>query len=200
MRESWERVTYLRTWAIIPVLLAAVVVASPGQTFTTLASFDQIDGSTPYHMFLTQGFDGDFYGTSYLGGSPGPGTIFRITSTDTLTTVYSFCQDDCHDGSNPWSGLVLASNGDFYGTTSSGGGTELARYSESTPQAHYQGFIVFAHIMFGIAWTAAVLRQVWSEPTGETSTGRLGAVGPAVMGRSSKPPLPASSRHFIAFA
>src|ERR1700677_4003339 len=97
-------------------------LAAPSWTFTTIASFDQIDGSTPYHMFLAQGFDGNFYGTTYTGGSPGPGTIFGITSAGALITVYNFCpQNRCDDGSNPWAGLVLASNGDFYGTTSSGG-------------------------------------------------------------------------------
>jgi uncharacterized repeat protein (TIGR03803 family) len=104
------------------LFVAVTTIILPGQTFTTLASFDQTDGSTPYHIFLTQGFDGKFYGTTNLGGSPGPGTIFRISSTGAPITVYNFCQQSrCDDGGNPWAGLVLASNGDFYGTTTSGG-------------------------------------------------------------------------------
>jgi uncharacterized repeat protein (TIGR03803 family) len=113
-----------RTLAVVVAAFLCVgrALAAPSWTFTTIASFDQIDGSTPYHMFLAQGFDGNFYGTTYTGGSPGPGTIFGITSAGALITVYNFCpQNRCDDGSNPWAGLVLASNGDFYGTTSSGG-------------------------------------------------------------------------------
>ena len=40
----------------------------------------------------------------------------------TFTTLYSFCsQPNCRDGSNPLAGLVQATNGNLYGTTSSGG-------------------------------------------------------------------------------
>jgi hypothetical protein len=46
----------------------------------------------------------------------GCGTIFGITPTGTLTTVYSFCSlADCADGAGPV-GLIQDSNGDLYGT------------------------------------------------------------------------------------
>jgi len=47
----------------------------------------------------------------------GYGTIFKITTTGTLTTLHSF---DLTDGAGP-EGLVQASDGNFYGTTNSGG-------------------------------------------------------------------------------
>jgi uncharacterized repeat protein (TIGR03803 family) len=50
------------------------------------------------------------------------GTVFEVTPTGTLTTLYNFCkQDGCTDGLNPAAGLVQAADGNFYGTTSSGG-------------------------------------------------------------------------------
>jgi len=70
-----------------------------------------------------QATNGDFYGAATSGGdSDGSGTIFKITSSGTLTTIYRFCiQSGCTDGAGPEAGLVQASNGDFYGTTQYGG-------------------------------------------------------------------------------
>ena len=55
-------------------------------------------------------------------GVRGAGTVFKITPSGTLTTLYSFCaQGGCTDGSDPYAGLVQATNGDLYGTTFAGG-------------------------------------------------------------------------------
>ena len=72
-----------------------------------------------------QGADGNFYGTTSSGGfancTDGCGTIFKITPSGTLTTLYRFCaQSNCPDGYNPW-GLMQARDGNFYGTTGHGG-------------------------------------------------------------------------------
>src|ERR1017187_9003430 len=75
------------------------------------------DGALP-NPWLSQATDGDLYGTAYEGGATNNGTVFRITPTGTLTTLYSFCpQSQCRDGSAPRAGLVQGANGDFYGTT-----------------------------------------------------------------------------------
>jgi len=64
----------------------------------------------------------DFYGTTYNGGAYNSGTVFKITPTGTLTTLYSFCrQTNCTDGSYPLAGLVQATDGSFCGTTGHGG-------------------------------------------------------------------------------
>jgi uncharacterized repeat protein (TIGR03803 family) len=101
---------------------AATVIASPAQTFTRLATFDETNGSYPLFMALVQGTDGKFYGTTSDGGIHGDGSIFAITAGGKLTTVYSFCaQANCTDGRWPQGGLVQTTNGDFYGTTYAGG-------------------------------------------------------------------------------
>jgi len=90
---------------------------------TTLHSFSFTDGANPVGR-LVQATNGSLYGTTVNGG-PGPnnaGTIFKITPSGTLTTLYDFCaQADCADGSGPFAGLVQAANGNLYGTTSGGG-------------------------------------------------------------------------------
>jgi uncharacterized repeat protein (TIGR03803 family) len=71
---------------------------------------------------LIQAKDGNLYGIMQIGGAHNSGTIFQITLTGTLTTLYSFCsQPACADGQYPAAGLVQASNGNLYGTTADGG-------------------------------------------------------------------------------
>jgi uncharacterized repeat protein (TIGR03803 family) len=76
------------------------------------------DGYAPYAS-LVQGTDGDFYGTTLYGGTDGYGTVFEISLSGTLKTLYSFHRTD--DGASPYAGLVQATSGDFYGTTELGG-------------------------------------------------------------------------------
>ena len=89
-------------------------------TLTTLASFDQAHGFSPSSP-LVQGTDGNFYGTTPMGGAnyPGFGTVFEVTPTGTLTVLHSF---DATDGEKSLAALVQGSDGNFYGTTSFGGG------------------------------------------------------------------------------
>jgi uncharacterized repeat protein (TIGR03803 family) len=94
----------------------------PAQTFTTLVNFNYTNGANPYFMSLVQGTDGNLYGTTEGGGANDSGTVFKVTPTGTLTTLYSFCaKTNCTDGSVPFGGLVLGTDGNFYGTTSEGG-------------------------------------------------------------------------------
>jgi uncharacterized repeat protein (TIGR03803 family) len=91
----------------------------------TLYSFCQqkkcTDGTNPY-AGLVQAADGSFYGTTYAGGAHGHGTVFRVTAAGKLTTLYSFCsQKRCSDGAYPYAGVIHATDGNFYGTTSQGG-------------------------------------------------------------------------------
>jgi len=95
------------------------------QTLTTLHSFDGADGYNPGGAALVQTSDGNFYGTTAHGGTNGNcginggcGTVFKITPSGTLTTLYNFSGGS--DGAYP-SGLVQASDGNFYGATSEGG-------------------------------------------------------------------------------
>ncbi|MGO9245912.1 MAG: choice-of-anchor tandem repeat GloVer-containing protein [Verrucomicrobiia bacterium] len=91
--------------------------------FVLLYAFAPGTGGANPFAGLVQGSDGKFYGTTYLGGTTGNGTVFSITDAGTLTTIYSF--GGTNDGANPQAALVQASDGDFYGTTS-GGGTNYA--------------------------------------------------------------------------
>jgi uncharacterized repeat protein (TIGR03803 family) len=122
---NWGKMVYA-----VFVLCAATAVVLPARTFTTLHSFDGTDGGQP-RAGLVQATNGDLYGTTGSGGvnnnaecsyfGTGCGTVFKITPSGTLTTLYSFCaQSGCTDGYYPNAGLVQATNGDLYGTTAYG--------------------------------------------------------------------------------
>ncbi len=114
---------------------------TPSGTVTSLYSFCSkvtwglcADGSNPTAA-LTQGADGNFYGTTLYGGANaadnncfcgGYGTVFKLSPAGQLTTLYQFCNvinssGVCLDGALPFGGLLQASNGKLYGTTYSGG-------------------------------------------------------------------------------
>ena len=95
---------------------------TPGGILTTLYSFKgkEIAGAGPYGG-LVQGTDGNFYGTTEGGGAYGDfGAVFRITPGGKLTTLCSFSGTD-GNGAKPYAGLVQGTDGNFYGTTESGG-------------------------------------------------------------------------------
>jgi uncharacterized repeat protein (TIGR03803 family) len=101
---------------------------------TTLHSFAgyPTDGELPTAGLVLA--NGNFYGTTFNGGTHNGGTVFEITPKGKLTMLYSFCaQKNCADGTYPYdAGLVHSSNGNFYGTTYGGGVTNDGTVFEIT--------------------------------------------------------------------
>jgi uncharacterized repeat protein (TIGR03803 family) len=126
------------TYAAFPGC-GTVFKITPRGTLTTLYNFCKetncADGANP-SAGLIQATDGNFYGTTEEGGATsckvegrttGCGTVFKITPSGMLTTLYNLCsQADCTDGKFPYAELVQATNGDFYGTTLYGGNKSQA--------------------------------------------------------------------------
>jgi uncharacterized repeat protein (TIGR03803 family) len=103
------------------LLVLATCIASPAQTYSVLLDLNGTDGFKP-NSPLIQGVDGNLYGTTGGGGANDNGTVFKITPSGTITTLYSFCaQTNCTDGDAPNDGLILGTDGNFYGTTIGGG-------------------------------------------------------------------------------
>lgn len=91
------------------------------------------DGSQP-EAPLILGADGNFYGTTGGGGATNFGTVFKLTSSGTLTTLYSFCPAaGCNDGTLPVGPLVLGFDGNIYGTTAGGGAPGRGTIFKITP-------------------------------------------------------------------
>jgi uncharacterized repeat protein (TIGR03803 family) len=96
---------------------------SPDGAETNLVFFEGLSNGAHPFGGLIQASDGNFYGTTYWGGSllnftNGWGTVFKMTAAGALTKLYAF---DATHGGNPYEGLVEGSDGNFYGTTYWGG-------------------------------------------------------------------------------
>ena len=105
---------------------------TPDGVETVLWSFGNgNDGANP-NIGLIQASDGNFYGTTTLGGANGAGTIFRITPAGVETVLWSFA-NSTSDGSYPYSGLTEGSDGNFYGVAGSGGTSGSGVFYKITP-------------------------------------------------------------------
>jgi uncharacterized repeat protein (TIGR03803 family) len=107
---------------------------TPNGTLTTLYNFCSItgckDGCYPNGNLIV-GANGNLYGTTLqCGTTQYDGTVFEITPSGKLTTLFSF---DGKDGASPYGALVLATNGNFYGTTTGGGAKDDGTVFEITP-------------------------------------------------------------------
>lgn len=94
--------------------------------FTKLLDFPAggLQGWSPTPGSLLQTPDGNLYGSTNEGGASGVfggGTIYKISPSGKFTTIYNLCSlANCADGSFG-ANFVLATDGNFYGTTQDGG-------------------------------------------------------------------------------
>jgi uncharacterized repeat protein (TIGR03803 family) len=98
----------------------SVFKVTPTGTLTTLHVFQGYsskDGETPSGP-LTLAANGNFYGTTQLGGNIGQngGTVFQVTSKGKVKVLYSFVNTY-----EPLAGVIQGADGKFYGTTSENG-------------------------------------------------------------------------------
>jgi len=120
---------FIIKWSILAALLimtfTSTAYATP--TETVLFNFDSASsGGTDPLAGLLRGPSGSFYGTTYTGGTYNAGTVFQLKppapgGSWTETTLYSF--NGTTTGLNPAASLISDSEGNLYGTTSTGGGT-----------------------------------------------------------------------------
>ncbi len=100
-------------------LYGSVYKVTPTGTATTLHTFTNgADGSYPYWPPI-QGTNGVFYGTTQA--QIANSTAYSVTSSGTFTTLHTFTGSD---GQNV-NGLVQGMDGNFYGSSQSGGANNL---------------------------------------------------------------------------
>jgi uncharacterized repeat protein (TIGR03803 family) len=142
---------------------------------TLLYSFTGGDDGANPTAGLTQGNDGNFYGTTTAAGSLGYGTLFNFNpSNNVLTTLVQF---GYFNGATPYGGVIQATNGVFYGTTSTGGtygnGT-VFQYSTNTGFATIFNFNYISNGDFNVA---SLTQGTDGNLYGVTSDGGLGNEG-----------------------
>jgi uncharacterized repeat protein (TIGR03803 family) len=95
----------------------------------SLSYFNTISGNPTGG--LIQASDGNFYGTTAIGGSQNLGTAFRIEPNGSFKTLYSF---DGQNGSHPFGGVIQGNDGNFYGPAFDGGTNNQGTLFKLTPQ------------------------------------------------------------------
>ena len=91
-------------------------------TYSVLHSFSATgsDGSYPYANVTIDG-SGNVFGTTYLGGTSGYGTVWEYSNIGSFGTLHSFAGGTA-DGQYPqYCGVTVDSSGNLYGTATYGG-------------------------------------------------------------------------------
>jgi uncharacterized repeat protein (TIGR03803 family) len=122
--------------SLIAVTLVVTTVAN-SQTYTKLYSYPIGAGASSgigFPQIMSQGRDGNLYSTISNAGTHNVGSMYMMTTAGTPTTVYNFCSlTSCTDGQYPFGGVTLGFDGNFYGTTQSGGEHNVGSVFKVTP-------------------------------------------------------------------
>jgi uncharacterized repeat protein (TIGR03803 family) len=88
---------------------------------------------------------GNLYGTTFLGGAVGIGTVFKLTPEGAERVLHSFSTDQ--DGDLPTGNLMRDTVGNLYGTTTSGGtdGNTAGTVFKVTPDGTETVFYSFSY-------------------------------------------------------
>ena len=121
---------------ILLAFLLAVTVAS-AQTYTVLHTYPVGSGAysgITFPQVMSQGRDGNLYGTISNNGAKNVGSVFKMTTGGTLTDIYDFCPGTtCTDGAYPLGGVTLGFDGNLHGTTQGGGTGNAGTVFKITP-------------------------------------------------------------------
>jgi uncharacterized repeat protein (TIGR03803 family) len=114
------------TGQCMPSGCGTIFKITPSGKYTTMHNFNGIpDGGAPLAT-MTQAPNGTFYGTaSALGNAGDYGTVFTMTPEGKYTVVHQF---NNKDGAYPFGGLILGSDGNFYGQTDLGGASQYGAF------------------------------------------------------------------------
>ena len=128
-REGGSRKS--RLGALLGAAMVAVVgfsSAAEAQQLTTLYSFTGGDGANPSAGLIAD-TAGNLYGTTE--GGDGPGEVFQLTPSGTLTVLHSFTGGS--NGAYPEAGVIADMAGNLYGTTYGGGAGGQGTVFQLTP-------------------------------------------------------------------
>jgi uncharacterized repeat protein (TIGR03803 family) len=152
---------------------------TPAGTVTVLHAFaGGLDGASPESAPI-QATNGNFYGTTAVGGTSDYGTVFTMTPAGTVTVLYAFTGGT--DGGLPYTAIIQATDGNFYGTNNFGGGAPgydggvvfeltLAGAPAITTQPQSQTIASGQRATLSVVASGSGLRYQWYVGTAGTTT------------------------------
>ena len=164
--------------------VGTVFKISPSGAETTLHSFTGgSDGAYPDSGVIL-GPGGNLYGTTHGGGSGSltglqEGVVFKMTTSGELSVLYSFTGLDDGGQPPPESWLALDAQGNFYGTTYSGGTANGGVVYKLTPQGEETVLFNFTGGADGAYPSTGVVRDAAGNLYGTNSFG--GSLGGGVL-------------------
>lgn len=105
---------------------------------TTLYSFSQDDGAYPNNGDLVFDRSGNIYGVTNEGGPGdcrefGCGAVYKLSQSNGQWSESALYLFQTNTGNQPWSGVLLDSSGNAYGTTPAGGPNNTGTIYQLTP-------------------------------------------------------------------
>ena len=146
-------------------------------TVSTVHSFAGGEGGSWPFAGVMEASDGNFYGTTAIGGTGGVGTVFKMTPSGTVTTLHSFVRSD---GAYPEAELVEGTDGALYGTTTVGGMLNQALNRGTAFKITTSGEFTSLHSFLHVDGTyvgAGLVQGSDGDFYGTTNQGGLGQVG-----------------------
>ena len=156
-----------------------LIRCNSGYDFKVLHKFTGgADGAAPSGGLIRDAA-GNLYGTTFYGGGSsacglangtpsGCGTVFKLSPTSTKTVLHTFTSGD---GQNPSAGLIREAAGNFYGTTTYGGGAGGGVVFELSPTGIQTVLYSFAGGADGAFPLAGLIRDVGGNLYGTTQSG-----------------------------
>ena len=168
--------------AVAPTTRARSSASPPAAISRSSTASTASDGENPEGALIV-GADGDLYGTTLQGGGGNRGTIFTHLHQRHLTALYSFPSLGAFNsqglainatGANPRAGLLLAADGNYYGTAYQGGTDGYGTVFRMTPAGAVTVVHAFTGPSFGGAFPlSAVMQDAAGNLYGTTRVRRL---------------------------
>lgn len=154
--------------------LGTVFGLTTNGVLTTLISFTNANGANPYGGVVWGGA-GWLYGTTAYGGANGYGTVYRVSTSGVFQTLHSF--SGAADGANPWTSLVRARDGRYYGTTILGGANGWGTVFQVTTNANLTHLVSFDYDNNGATPYGSLLQTADGSLLGTTFSQGVGLKG-----------------------